>query len=187
MVWKSVPSRWILKNNTYLTMEIKYTQGFFDDMDRLFSWRWAPFRFGKTLLRLPKELKWKWQRMQRGWADCDTWSLDRYISDVLIGSLTHLKENNHSLPMSFCGEMKMRKNGTWYHTVSDEDASKAWNACLQEMIDGFGSKDKEDDLENPDFSDPVAKAAWYAEIERLQAKQTKALALFAEHFNDLWD
>lgn len=168
-------------------MDIQYTKGFLDDMDRLFSWKWAPFRWLEKIKDIPREIKYIYQRATRGWCTRDVWGFDRYLAEVIVGGLTHMKKHHCGLPMAFCGEMKMRENGQWYHTTPDDEASKAWEDCLQEMIDGFGSKEKIDELENPDFSDPVAKAAWHAEIERLQAKQTRALALLSEHFDSLWD
>jgi hypothetical protein len=41
---------------------------------------------------------WSRQRVKRGWADSDTWSLDGYIARVLSGMLARLAEQNHSYP-----------------------------------------------------------------------------------------
>lgn len=168
-------------------MEVKITQGFLDSMDRLFDWRWAPYRWGKWVLDIPRELKWKWQRMNRGWADCDTWNANYYIAEVLAGMLGHLKKHHVGMPMEFCGEMKMREDGTWYHTIPDDESSAAWEACLQEMIDGFKMQNAMNDLDNPNFDDPVDRKAWSNKLIEMQDKQDRGLYLFAKHFGNLWD
>lgn len=42
-----------------------------------------------------KELKWFIQRGRRGWADCDTWSLDNYLAKVISESIVYLADNAH--------------------------------------------------------------------------------------------
>lgn len=44
-------------------------------------------------MKLPqwiKEIKWFIQRGKRGWADCDWWNLDNYISKIMIASMDEL-------------------------------------------------------------------------------------------------
>lgn len=168
-------------------MEVKYTQGFLDSMDRLFDWRWAPYRWGKWVLDIPRELKWKWQRMNRGWSDCDAWNANHYIAKVLVGMLTHIKKHHVGMPMDMCGEWYTDENGSWKHSRTDDEASAAWEACLQEMIDGFSMMEAEDELPNPNFDDPASRKAWNHKLVQMEDKKQRGLYLFAKHFNSLWD
>ena len=45
-------------------------------------------------------------RGRYGWADCDTWGLDYYLSKVIGDSIQHLKENKHGGPANL-------KEGEW--------------------------------------------------------------------------
>lgn len=42
-----------------------------------------------------REIKWFIQRGRRGFADCDAWTLDNYLSKVIYKSILHLKENQN--------------------------------------------------------------------------------------------
>jgi hypothetical protein len=43
---------------------------------------------------------WTWQRAHRGWADCDTWSVDTYVTKVVSEMLVYLADTTHSYPGS---------------------------------------------------------------------------------------
>jgi hypothetical protein len=70
-----------------------------------------------------KWVKYFFQRGSRGWADCDWWSMNSYLCEVIIPMLKELKENKHGCP---CG---LDENF--------EEAEKKWNASLDEMIESF--------------------------------------------------
>src|ERR1700677_2441392 len=76
--------------------------------------------------------KYKIQRAQRGWADCDTWSLDDYLGQWLPHALRHLKKYKQGIPCSMFeeGELEAGKE-------ADEKASKKWDDTLNKMIGGF--------------------------------------------------
>lgn len=44
-------------------------------------------------------LYWRWQRSCRGWSDRDVWSLDRYLAQVVAGSVRQLRDVAHSYPV----------------------------------------------------------------------------------------
>jgi hypothetical protein len=76
----------------------------------------------------PKETKWFIQRGKRGWADCDIWSFDGYLSEVIWKGLKKLQKIQHILP-------------TWKPGIKEEDAKKEWDYILNEMIWAFQSWD----------------------------------------------
>lgn len=48
-------------------------------------------------------LKAAWQRVTRGWADRDTWSLDNYLLEILPEMIEYLAEHTHGYPGEHAG------------------------------------------------------------------------------------
>lgn len=121
-------------------------------------------------------VKFKYQRITRGFADCDTWNFNNYVSDVMYHALVHFKATNHGYP-----------NG-----MTEEE----WSGILDKMIEGFHAKILLLDDEYADHcwikteSDTVGKfnkklyAAWQ---KPLLAKWKEGSTLFIKHFDSLWD
>ena len=80
---------------------------------RLFNSRW----WGHLLnpLRYYQAAKYFWQRGTRGYADCDIWSLDMYLSEWLPSALERIKGSGHP------GNLTTKK----------------WNNILDKMALGF--------------------------------------------------
>jgi hypothetical protein len=78
---------------------------------------YALYRSLRKLRRLPREVKWVWQRGRRGWAECDSWSADEYLDRVFIGILNNLIECNCGHPTRL--------------------AEQEWLDILAQMRDGF--------------------------------------------------
>jgi len=53
----------------------------------------------------PREVKWKIQRMNRGFSDLDCWGFDYYLTDVILGGIKQLKNNCGGYP----GNLKNKK------------------------------------------------------------------------------
>ena len=75
-----------------------------------------------------RAVKWFFQRAIRGWANCDVWSMDNYLNDILPGMLRRLKIGC-SYPMDMTPE--------------------EWLNILEEMAVGFESGNKIDDCFDP--------------------------------------
>ena len=116
------------------------------------------------------------QRGARGWADEDTWSLDDYLTRVIIGSVRHIMESVHGCPMSLCED-------------GDVDAGvKKWNVILYDIVIGFEASKL---LKALDYS-------WWEYRDRKQTDRSKAreaelirvrdkgMALFVEYYDALW-
>lgn len=133
--------------------------------------------------------KYSYQRVTRGWADRDTWSLDYHIAQVLSESIVHLKETTHGYPAGLVPE------GT-----TEEEAVAKWNEILTTMCDGFAIVQKMDDVpeefitesetEVGIFGGPKKIYDWPA-IKKYQAEQiktfNKGMKLFHKYFFNLWD
>ena len=100
---------------------------------------------------------WLYQRATRGWADCDTWSLDHYLDEVLAEAIEHLRKHNHGYP--------------------PELTEQKWDTILAQMVEGFKANLRVDDF---DYSDST-------EFEVLQERAKRGMKLFVKYRNHLWD
>ena len=99
-------------------MKIEFAEGFQNSLDRCFHWRYAPLRFWKWLIRIPRELKWAYQRLRRGYSEEDAFSADCHIALVIVGTVKELIKND-------TGE-----NAIHEHT-------EEWVADLHKIVKGF--------------------------------------------------
>lgn len=81
--------------------------------------------------------KWFWQRATRGWADCDTWSVDYYLNEVIVGMVKHLIEHQAGVP----GNLTEEK---WKNILSKIVAGFEANAKL---LDGRFTNDELESLQ----------------------------------------
>ncbi len=171
---------------------------------------WAIYRFFKWHkifhpTEIYYEIKYFIQRGRRGWADCDTWSLDDYLDGFMPDALRYLKEHKHGVPMSMFDGLPVNEHG--YH--DDEYfkiAEERWNAVMDKMIAAFeASRRMQDGLYEKELgayplSRPagVSRDAWakvkddrFAASRLLEARDQEifkeGMALFVEHYRSLWD
>jgi len=102
------------------------------------------------------------QRGRRGWADCDAWNFDDYLSDVLPAAIQYLRDISHSYP-----------------SIGDADTPEKWDAVLGKIARGFGAWKEIGDVDT-DWHDEELMA-------RLNKEHEEGMALFAEWFGHLWD
>jgi hypothetical protein len=67
-----------------------------------------------------RSFKYAYQRIVRGYANCDTFDLDNYYLDIFYNTLTHLADNHCAYP----GD-------------NEFDTDEKWTAYLKEMADCF--------------------------------------------------
>jgi hypothetical protein len=147
--------------------------------------------------QLYREARWFLQRGRRGWADCDTWSLDDYLAGWLPDALKHLAEHTHGYPSAFYDE----------ENDPEGDAGFAeWKSVLGQMAEGFRAHTRKMDGLYEEQLGPyplhrpasISKEAWRllkdARFEQAQelTKQDelvfqRGMALFVEHLGSLWD
>jgi len=77
---------------------------------------YAVQRHVSALRHAPRQLKYKVQRAQRGWSDQDTWGLDLFLTDVIVGGVEQLRKTGLS------------------HGVTD---SEEWDTVLRDIVSGF--------------------------------------------------
>src|SRR5258708_1981831 len=103
---------------------------------RLFVWPWWRHWFSPHTYYY--WMKYKVQRAQRGWADCDVWSLDNYLAEWLPGALRHLKDTKHGVPMAMfdTAPEDIDETGNPTETAMDKAVAK-WDVTLGNIIEGF--------------------------------------------------
>jgi hypothetical protein len=108
-----------------------------------------------------RNLRWAYQRVTRGWAQCDAWSMDYFLSPVIAEMARRLK--NGPCP----GEPG----------ESFEESQKKWDAILDQIADGFDAGYKISDMK------------WEDEKERrlLQKKFDAGFRLFHKWYFSLWN
>lgn len=102
-------------------------------------------------------VKWFIQRGYRGWADCDVWSLDYYLSGWLPDALERLAISKKGCPIGM--------------------TPKGWQTRLKRMKRGFEEARKMDDM----------TYVTVADCKKAMRQIDKDLALFAKYFLNLWD
>ena len=116
-------------------------------------------------------IKCRWQRSARGWADCDVWSFDSYLSEVIIGGLTRLKERQTGYPCALTEEQ--------------------WNAILGEIIAGFQADLRISESPNsyPELGDYTSEKhdLFKQREEADQVVAAKGMKLFSEWYGHFWD
>jgi len=145
-------------------VKIKYTKGFKKDMDKLFHWKYAPLRWFKWWMNVPREIKWFFQRGVRGYAECDVWDLDSHITNILVPALKELK--------------RLKKTGFGgcptglYDPKNKRNHCKKWHDELDTMIEGFKAHQK---------------MMQWDRIEINQVIFNKGMKSFSKYYPHLWD
>lgn len=106
-----------------------------------------------------REVKWFIQRGRRGYADCDVWDLDSYLSEWLPQALR-----------------RIRKITNGYPDYGEAKTSKDWKQILKDMAEGFEAAHK--------IKDICLSGKRY---EKTRAKFKKGMRLFSRYFLSLWD
>lgn len=142
------------------------------------------YRFFKRISHIHKDIKWMFQRLIRGYSDCDLWNLDDYISKMMAKMLKDFKKNNiNSHPSEF-------------------ENIKDWHIALDKMIWAFENYNEDDycftyhgEMKCGD-PDPLTgnvkllDSGCTCDKEKLNQhwkKTEEGINLFAKHFYDLWD
>ena len=83
---------------------------------------------GPMKIRWPcwlRAIRYRWQRSQRGWADCDVWNLDTYLARVIAGSVTRLRLHHHGYPSSL-----------------GDDGDEQWSVILERIASAYQKYDE---------------------------------------------
>lgn len=76
-----------------------------------------------------KCIYWSWQRIVRGYADCDKWCMYRYLQNLIPDMLQDLRDDRFGSP-GYLGENYMNDEGILVNDTCHEE----WNKILDHMI-----------------------------------------------------
>jgi hypothetical protein len=119
-------------------------------------WNWLEER--------PRKLYWFLQRGWRGYADCDTWDFDNYLSTIIPQALRQLKKYQTGLP-------------TWRKGKSEKQAKKEWIEIQNKIIEAF-------ELGNKYINANIPPNIWK---EKYETQYKEGMNLFRDWFFALWD
>ena len=171
-------------------------EAFFNSRDSKITWYeslWWGFTevFKRIFVSAPRKMKYRLQKMLRGYSDLDIWNANTAIAKFVTPLLKDLLQQNKAVPLSIYDECN----------ENADLAFKRWSYYQRLMIFSFeyetylsGSlstkKEKEFErkyllsskaLEVISVDDPDSKRLQY-----LSKRQKRGLELFAQYFNDLW-
>jgi len=110
-------------------------------------------------MKLKYWLKYKWQRLTKGFGDDEVWNLDVTIAEFILPRLKRLREIQHGFPAC------LDKDG-------EDLGAVEWDRRLDSMIEAF----------------IIISNECYWDMDSEMNKVVKeGLNYFREHFFDLWD
>ncbi len=129
-----------------------------------FTW-YLNWRYPLEAIRdLWRQTIWFVQRGLYGWADCDWWGLDDYLSTWLPYALRQYK-----------------KSGMSYPGWGSANTAKKWYAILEKMARGFEAVQELSDLEFGNQKEYSEKR------DKLKKETEEGMKLFTKWFRNLWD
>ena len=137
-----------------------------DNPYRTFTWAWFSYFF----FWLSRRPTYCYQRLTRGWADCDTWNLDYHLAELLAGTLKHLSEVSHGYPANFS-----RGQGATSENENFEECLKGWKDKLQSLGENFEEYVVCQNSCNFDLGDECRKSV------------KESCTKLGEIFSNLWD
>lgn len=113
----------------------------------------ARCRILATIKYTAKCIKWSWQRIVRGYADCDRWSIYDYLQTIIPDMLQDLRDQRMGSP-SCLGEDYVNESGILVNDTCHEE----WNKILDRMIFLWReAKEETCSMKNP-YEDEYMKA-----------------------------
>ena len=144
---------------------------------------WKIERDWNFIRRIPREIKWFFQRAIRGWADCDTWSFDGYLSKIISQGLKRLKAHKMGYPSRYTEK-------EWDEVIdcmvrAFETAMKVTNNEL-DYVPQLPPESLEDSLWKS-IEDIARKYGSRCMTKEEEAEMKKGFQLFIENFFSFWD
>ncbi len=110
-------------------------------------------------------IRWYFVRGWRGWAECDMWSFDSYLTSWVGDALRHL--NKH-------------RNGCYPSYLASEEE---WTEIIEKIAIGFDIPAIQDELTLEEGGYEEYKKKW----DELEERRIEGMTLFVKHYHGLWD
>lgn len=165
----------------------------------VFNTYWSPWKYPSNWFRNAKtffrQIKWAYQRITRGFCDCDYWDLDTYLSELLAQSLKKLADDGNGYP----GTEEFPTYESWqeylYKIIDllrfslNEDMpneyEEAWMKTWEDK-DNFLESVNNPTPEEKEITDKYLKKENENELLKRKA-QDEALDMIKHVYNNLWD
>lgn len=124
-------------------------------------------------------IKWRRQRMERGWSDRDTWGGGEYIASVAYGILMYLQYEQHMVDVN-------SDDDVWKFNFPDDYGYKSLGEVAQD-IDNYIYW-QENQYSEPLYSEFVkdhGETSWEMEYQ-LYSDYKNAMHFVAENIGGLW-
>lgn len=146
---------------------------------------WIFYKIINFIKRIPKEIKWFFQRGKRGWADIDVICMDYWFFRTVIPMLKRLKDTKHGYPVDMTEEEwdeKLNKMIRCFEEANEDTCS------IKNEYDGDIYEFYEKIINNPELNtlDKWIKRNYEIYDYRNKMKN-EAFKLFSEYFWSLWD
>ena len=146
---------------------------------------WIFYRIINFIKRIPKEIKWFFQRGKRGWADIDVICMDYWFFRTVIPMLKRLKDTKHGYPVDMTEEEwdeKLNKMIRCFEEANEDTCS------IKNEYDGDIYEFYEKIINNPELNTLDKWIKRNDEIYDYRNKmKNEAFKLFSEYFWSLWD
>jgi len=104
------------------------------------SWTKRPFYYYLTQPgQFFKRIKWCWQRITRGYCDCDLWDLDCYVSELIESMLYDFADKTQGYPDTLCKDIMEWRN----KIMETAYAFTKFNVNYHSALYGFLDEDPE--------------------------------------------
>ena len=133
------------------------------------------------------EIKWFAQRGKRGWADCDWWGMDYYLTSIIVPMLKELKKHTHGHPggISSLEEWKEILNKMTLGFEASKRIADCKNWVMNEGNEMFTDEKGYIQFKNPWTPEQIKN------FKLLDKKDDKTyqdgMKLFSKWFLNLWD
>lgn len=97
---------------------------------------------------------WSWQRITRGYAECDKWGMYGYLQGLIPDMLQDMRDNRHGSP-GYLGENYKNKDGILVNDICHEE----WDKILDRMIFLWRELDENTCTKKNPYEDEYMKAS----------------------------
>jgi len=158
-------------------MEIKYTQSFFDSMEKLFS-NHPKFLIPRLFRDTRFRIRMFFQKLIRDYTDEEMWNFHYWLTSTIRPHFKHfvkyIKEHGCGCP----GQLCVDENGD---NANVEEGVKKWHAILDKIEIAF------DLMWEQDNGTDIWRKKTHEQMVEDDKKIQEGLSLFAKYYQNFWD
>lgn len=169
----------------------------------IFTYGYRPLTYWKNWFtnigQFFRNIKFAFQRAYRGYADCDAWAVDVYLSNLIPEMLLHLAKNGCSYPTAFQNreewEVTLEEISEHFHNTLEWKEDIPTQKAVMDAFDKMNSYRIYDNSEIKKYTDEDAymdaQSTWLELEQKARAFQEDeknlALDMLKIFYFDMWD